>query len=267
MRYNLKEFWAFCKKIKDTELAHYASSLSFHTMLSLIPILLITFSIFTQMPVFQVYYERVQTFVFHSLIPTQQELFIQYLNQFMTNTLNMGVLGLIFVLYISVMFFFDYEKIVSKIFNVPMRRFWEAIATYWAILTLMPIGLIVSFYTSSLIQDLLAKNELSLSASLLRISSYLIIWLIFFIMYSISAKVKIQFKYALFSSFLGSLVWYLSKNIFILYVAYNKTYFTIYGSFSTLLFFFLWIYFSWLIYLYGLKICALLNETKSAEGE
>ena len=261
-----KACWTFCKKLKDTELAHYASSLSFHTILSLIPILLITFSVFTHMPSFQTYYERVQEFVFHSLIPTQQELFIQYLNQFMNNTLDMGVFGLIFVLYISVMFFFDYEKIVSKIFNVPMRRFWEAIVTYWAMLTLMPIGLIVSFYTSSLVQDVLLKNELSLSKSLLRLSSYLVIWLIFFIMYSISAKIKIHFKSALIASFVASLVWYISKNLFIFYVAYNKTYLSIYGSFSILLFFFLWIYFSWLIYLYGLKICALLNETKSAQS-
>ncbi len=261
-----EECWTFCKKLKDVELAHYASSLSFHTILSLIPILLISFSIFTKLPSFQLYYEKAQEFVLRSLIPTQQELFIQYLNQFMTNTLDMGVLGLIFVLYISIMFFLDYEKIVSKIFNVPMRRFWEAIVIYWAMITLMPLGLIVSFYTSSLLQDVLMQNELSLSKSLLQLSSYLVIWLIFLIMYSISAKIKIHFKSALLSSFVASLVWYISKNLFIFYVAYNKTYLSIYGSFSILLFFFLWIYFSWLIYLYGMKICALLNEYEATQS-
>ena len=48
----------FFKKLRDVELAHYASSLSFHTILALIPILLITFSIFTKMPLFEVYYEK-----------------------------------------------------------------------------------------------------------------------------------------------------------------------------------------------------------------
>lgn len=250
----------FFKKLKDTELAHYASSLSFHTILSLIPILLITFSIFTKMPSFQDYYEKVQVFIFNSLIPTQQEMVIQYLNQFMENTLNMGVLGLIFVLYISVMFFLDYEKIVSKIFEVPTRTFWEAIATYWTMLTLMPLGLVVSLYTSSLAQDVLLKNEVTRSINLLQFSPYFIIWLLFLIMYAISAKVKIHLKSALIASFIASLVWYISKNLFVYYVAYNKTYLTIYGSFSILLFFFLWIYFSWFIYLYGLKLCFLLNE-------
>ena len=85
-------------------------------------------------------------------------------------------------------------------------------------------------------------------------------------MYAISAKVKIHLKSALIASFIASLVWYISKNLFVYYVAYNKTYLTIYGSFSILLFFFLWIYFSWFIYLYGLKLCFLLNEKEHAKS-
>lgn len=253
----------FFKKLRDTELAHYASSLSFHTILSLIPILLITFSIFTKMPSFQSYYEKVQSFIFSSLIPTQQDIVITYLGQFMENTLNMGALGLSFVLYISVMFFLDYEKIVSKIFEVPMRSFWEAIATYWTMLTLMPLGLALSLYTSSLAQDVLSYSEITSSINLLQFSSYIIIWLLFLVMYAISAKVKIHLRSALISSFIASFAWYASKTFFVYYVAYNKTYLSIYGSFSILLFFFLWIYFSWFIYLYGLKLCFLLNEKEA----
>ena len=263
---NPKSCVEFFKKLRDTELAHYASSLSFHTILSLIPILLITFSIFTKMPSFQSYYEKVQSFIFSSLIPTQQDIVIAYLGQFMENTLNMGALGLSFVLYISVMFFLDYEKIVSKIFEVPMRSFWEAIATYWTMLTLMPLGLALSLFTSSLAQDVLSYNEITSSINLLQFSSYIIIWLLYLVMYAISAKVKIHLKSALISSFVASFVWYASKTFFVYYVAYNKTYLSIYGSFSILLFFFLWIYFSWFIYLYGLKFCFLLNEKENAQS-
>lgn len=263
----LKKWGEFFKKLKDAELAHYASSLSFHTILSLIPILLITFSIFTKMPSFQSYYEKVQAFIFNSLIPTQQDQVIGYIGEFMENTLNMGVLGLLFVLYISVMFFLDYEKIVSKIFEVPTRSFWEAIATYWTMLTLMPLGLIISLYTSSLAQDVLLKSDITSSINLFHFSSYVIIWLLFLVMYAISAKVKIHLQSALIASFVASLAWYASKSLFVYYVAYNKTYLTIYGSFSILLFFFLWIYLSWFIYLYGLKLCFLLNEIKNTKPQ
>lgn len=257
----------FFKKLKDTELAHYASSLSFHTILSLIPILLITFSVFTKMPSFHTYYDKVQSFIFSSLIPTQQDTITIYINQFMENTVNMGVIGLLFVLYISVMFFTDYEKIVSKIFETSTRNFWQALSIYWTMLTLMPLGIAFSLYTSSLAQDILAKSETTNSINFLQISPYLVIWLLFFIMYVISAKVKIHLKSALISSFITSSIWYASKTFFVYYVAYNKTYLSIYGSFSILLFFFLWIYFSWFIYLYGMKFCFLLNEKQKAKSK
>ena len=253
----------FLKKLRDVELAHYASSLSFHTILALIPILLITFSIFTKMPLFEVYYEKLQGFIFSSLIPTQQDTIIHYLRDFMTNTDNMGVMGTIFVLYISIMFFLDYEKIVSKIFEIPARGFWEALSTYWTMVTMMPLGLIIFFYSSSLVQAFLETQAITSSINIVRFSPYFIVWGLYFIMYSVSAKITVHIKSALVSSFVASLCWYLSKILFVYYITYNKTYLSIYGSFSILLFFFLWIYVSWFIYLYGLKFCFLLNEKET----
>ncbi|AFL68948.1 YihY family inner membrane protein [Sulfurospirillum barnesii] len=258
-----KECVEFLKKLRDVELAHYASSLSFHTILALIPILLITFSLFTKLPIFEVYYEKLQGFIFSSLIPTQQDVMIHYLHNFIDNTGNMGVVGLIFVLYISVMFFLDYEKIVSKIFETKARSFWEALTTYWTLVTLMPLGLIIFFYASTVVQTFLTQNEVTNSINLVRFSPYFIIWLLYFVMYSVSVKIKIHLNSVLLSSFIASLCWYISKTLFVFYVSYNQTYLSIYGSFSILLFFFIWIYFSWFIYLYGLKLCFLFNEKES----
>ncbi len=257
---DIKRAIKIVKKLKDKDIAHYASSLSFHTILSLIPILLISFSIFTKMPSFKEYYAKIQGFIFNSLIPTQQDVISGYINKFMANTGSMGAVGLIFVLYISIMFFFDYEKIVSSIFKVPTRTLWESLSTYWTMLTLMPLGLALSFYFSKIAQEILSKSQYTDSIDLYRFLPYFIIWLMFFIMYIISANTTTNKKIALFSSFIASLVWYISKTLFVYYVAYNKTYQSIYGSFSTVMFFFLWIYFSWLIYLYGIKLYCVLNE-------
>ena len=51
------------------------------------------------------------------------------------------------------------------------------------------------------------------------------------------------------TSFASSMIWYISKNLFVYYVVYNTTYTNIYGSFSTILFFVVWLYISWVIYL------------------
>ncbi|MBE0490740.1 MAG: YihY family inner membrane protein [Sulfurospirillum sp.] len=262
-----KEGFILLKRIKDPSIAHYASSLSFHTILSLIPILLISLSIFTKMPSFKENYAKIQDFIFNSLMPTQQGAIAGYINQFMDNTGNMGSTGLIFVLYVSIMFFLDYEKIIAAIFKVPKRSLWESITTYWTMLTMMPLGLAISFYLSTIIQKMFETNAYTNSINFISFVPYLIIWLLFFIMYSISANTKIHKKSALIASFFASLIWYISKSVFVYYVSYNKTYLSIYGSFSILMFFFLWIYFSWLLYLYGAKLCYILNKQKCQRDE
>lgn len=221
------------------------------------------------MPSFAEHYQKIQGFVFNSLMPSQQDVIASYLNKFLDNTGNMGSTGLIFVLYVSIMFFMDYEKIISKIYKTPRRNLWQALSTYWTILTMMPLGLALSFYFSTIVQGFLSSNEYTNSINFLSLLPYLIIWFLFFIMYTISANVRIHKRSSLIASFLASLIWYVSKTLFVYYVAHNKTYLSIYGSFSILMFFFVWVYFSWIIYLYGAKLCYLLNEyyEQSKQGQ
>lgn len=200
-------------------------------------------------------------------MPAQQDVISEYLNKFMENTGEMGTTGLIFVLYVAIMFFLDYEKIIAKIFRAKRRSLWQSLSTYWTILTMMPLGLALSFYFSSVIQNLLDTNAMTSSINFLAFLPYLIIWLLFFVMYTISANKTISRKSSLIASFGASLVWYISKNLFVFYVAYNQTYMSIYGSFSILMFFFLWVYFSWLIYLYGAKVCYVLNEKEQEDAQ
>jgi len=101
----------------------------------------------------------------------------------------------------------------------------------------------------------------------LAISSYIIAWFLFSILYLIAPNTKVKFKNAFIASFAASLVWFISKSLFFYYVTYNKTYTSIYGSFSTIMFFAIWIYLSWMIFLYGVKLTYLLNNQKKTKQE
>ncbi|WP_234697121.1 YihY family inner membrane protein [Nitrosophilus alvini] len=255
------------RKIYDTEITLYASSLSFHTIFSIIPLLLISFSIFTRLPSFQDYYEKIKDFIFSNLMPTHQEIVTKYLENFLQNSSKLGIIGFVFVIFASIMFFQNYEHIVNKIFKSRQRRFWDSLATYWTLMTLGPIALALSFYLSNFIQNLLDRFEYTNWINFLSIFPYLIIWGLFFVTYIISANTKIDPKAAGISSFIASIVWYIGKSLFVYYVLYSKTYLTIYGSSSVILFFFLWIYLSWIIFLYGLKICYVINQKESIKKE
>jgi len=193
-------------------------------------------------------------------MPASQDTVSAYIDTFLANTSKLGVIGFIFIIIASIMFFQNYEYIVGKIFKTKQKGFWSALTTYWTLITLGPMALAASIYLSVKIQHILNQSSYTSGIDFLSIFPYLIIWMLFFVTYKISTTVLIRFKAALISSFFSSLIWYIGKNIFIYYTVHNKTYATVYGSFSTLLFFFLWIYLSWIIFLYGQKLCYLLNQ-------
>jgi membrane protein len=249
------------KKIKDFfidhSLMHYSASLSFHTLLSMIPILLLSFYLFTKLHIFDTYITQVKSFVFSFIVPTNQEVFSQNIDTFMTNTSHLGIIGVVFVIYVSVMFFDDFEYVVNKIFNEKPRNFFHSIALYLTISILVPVGLSLSIFLS--VQAKLFLADFADISMITNIISYLMIWVLFFTLYKVAANTKVNFKSAFISSFLASGIWSLSKYIFVLYITYNDTYSTIYGSFSVIMFFLIWLYISWIIFLYGVKMCYYLN--------
>ena len=256
----MKKIKKLFEEIYESDIGVFAASLSFYTIFSIVPLLLVFFSIFTKMPSFEKYYDKLKHFIFNNLIPTQQETITHYLDTFLQNSSKLGMMGFIFVIVASIMFFQNYEYIVNKIFRTKPRTIWNSITTYWTLVTLAPMGLALSFYLSSKIQSTLNSYEYTSWIDFLAIFPYLIIWMIFFITYKISSTAWISPKAALISSFFASFVWDVSKNLFVYYVFYNKTYATLYGSFSSILFFLLWIYISWQIFLYGLKLCYVINQ-------
>ncbi len=255
----------FFKDLFDDKLGHYASSLSWSTLFSIIPLFVILLAIFTSMPMFHDYYNSIKSLIFSNLMPTDSKVVMTYINNFVESTDKLGMIGIGYVTFAVFMFFKNYDFIVNDIFEAPCRSLWEAFKTYLLLLLLLPVMMGSSFYLSAFMQGYLDKNSITSMIHLYTLVPYLIIWMLFYMAYQLSANIHVEFSAALISSFIASLVWYLSKSGFVFYVMHNKTYASIYGGISTLLFFFLWIYISWAIFIHGLKFCDLLNKDEDIE--
>ena len=255
----------FFRDLFDSKLGHYASSLSWSTLFSMIPLLVILLSIFTHLPLFDSVYEKVKSLIFSSLMPTDSQVVLSYIERFIESTTKLGLIGTLYVLIATVLFFKNYDYVVNDIFQAPIRSPWEALKTYTFLLLTIPTLLGSSFYLSSLLDPYLQAHQNTPLKHLYTLIPYLIVWMIFYVAYQFSANEKVRISSALTSSFIASLIWYVGKSGFIFYVLHNKTYTTIYGSIATLLFFFLWIYISWAIFIHGLKFCDLLNKEVEIE--
>ena len=261
----------FVSSFVDKELTLFAASLSFYTIFTIIPLLLIIMAILTSLPSFAEYYEKIQSFIFSNLMPVNSDTVMIQINGFLQNSSKMGAIGFLAILVSSMLFFKNFEYIANRIFHAKPRTLWESITTYWTLLTLTPIALGISFYITGYIAALMASNDLTSGLNILPLIPYIIIWGLFFLIFQIAANAKINPKASLISSFIVSVIFSVSKNAFIYYVFLNKSYTTMYGSFAILMFLFLWIYVSWIIFIYGLKLCYIIDrmykEKKSVKEE
>ncbi len=256
--YKQVKFWV--STFVDKELTLFAASLSFYTIFTIIPLLLIMLTILTSLPSFAEHYESIKGFIFSNLMPVNSELVMDKLDIFLENSSKMGMIGFAMILVASLLFFKNFEYIANKIFHAKPRTLWESITTYWTMLTLTPMALGASFYITGYIATLMASNSLTSGLNILPLVPYVIIWALFFLIFQIGANAKINPRASLISSFIISIIFSVSKNAFIYYVFMNKSYTTMYGSFAIVMFLFLWIYVSWIIFIYGLKLCYIIDS-------
>jgi membrane protein len=260
----LRQYWRFVRDffhdLFDDRLGYYAASLSWNTLFSIIPILVILLSIFTYLPIFQEFYKTIHDLILSNLMPTDSKVILYHIDTFIANAGKLGMVGAFYVLFAAVMFFKNYDYIVNDTFHTPTRRFFQALRTYAGLILAVPLLLGASFFLSALIQGYLNHTEATRWINLYYFLPYLIVWLMFYLTYQFSANKRISRRAALTSSFIASLIWQLTKSGFVYYIIHNQTYASVYGGISIVLFFFLWIYISWAIFLHGLRFCYLLDK-------
>ncbi len=250
----------FASTFIDKELTLFAASLSYYTIFTIIPLLLIMLTLLTSLPSFSEHYESIKIFLFSNLMPVNSEAVMGHIDGFLKNSAKMGVIGLVMILVASLLFFKNFEFIANKIFHAKSRTLWESVTTYWTMLTLTPIALGASFYITAKLAVVMKSNEITSGIDILPLIPHIIIWALFFLIFQIAANTKINPRASLISSLIIAIVFSISKNAFIEYVFYNKSYTTMYGSFAIMMFLFLWIYVSWIIFIYGLKLCYMINR-------
>ena len=198
----------FVTDLLDDKLGHYASSLSWSTLFSIIPLLVILLSIFTQMPYFDSIYEKVEKLIFSNLMPTDSKVIMKHINTFMENSDKLGYVGAFYVTFAAIMFFKNYDYIVNDIFSIPSRTILQAIKTYLLLIIIIPVMMAGSFFLSSFVQSYLDKSSITSIIHIYTFLPYLIVWMMFYMAYQLSANIRIEVSAAMISSFIASLVWY-----------------------------------------------------------
>ncbi|HJE03857.1 hypothetical protein AAX26_01932 [Aliarcobacter thereius] len=245
----IKKIIAGVNSFFNDDTTYFAASLSFFTIFSILPIIALAIAIVSNIPEFNSYIDTFTNFLLNFLNPTHSAEIVETLKKYISNSGELGTIGILYMLFVYIMFFKDYDYIVNKIHKTKRRAIYKSFFIYSIFFIVFP----TVFMFFNIFISLNDGNEFK------KLILFLFTWLMFFSLFKLSVNKKISLKASAISSFITLATLSITKNLFVYYVIYNKTYTTIYGSLATLLFTFFWIYISWIIYLYGIKMCHRIN--------
>ncbi|MBT3281169.1 MAG: YihY family inner membrane protein [Campylobacteraceae bacterium] len=242
----------------NDDILYYAGSLSFFTILALLPILALMIVFVSTLSIFSKQIDQFVLFALDFINPTHSEQLVLTVSGFLSNASDLGTIGLIYLIFSFILFFRDYDHIVNKIYAIEQKSFINMFLVYLVFIFLLPI--IFAVYTILVASVNIAFFDNSFFQFLL---TFIVNWIFFIFLFKISINKKISLISILISTFIVLISLSTFKELFVFYTLYNQMYASIYGSFSVLMFFFVWLYISWLIYLYGIKLSMVLNQRLS----
>ena len=127
-----------------------AASLSFTTLLSLVPLLTVSFAIFAAFPAFNGIQNQFQEFVFQNFVPTAGNTISKYFTNFTQNAGKLTALGITGLAVTAIMLLATIENCLNRIFRVQGRRSRTSrLLIFWALLTMgrLLIGMSLSLST------------------------------------------------------------------------------------------------------------------------
>jgi membrane protein len=230
-----------------------AASLSFFTIFAIIPSLQIMIYLFNEINVLSNLLTSDTNFIFSILIPTGQEMVKTYLSSFLANTEKMGAVGVIYIIITSILFYFNYDQILKSIFKPSNYKLKHMVINYFTLMMVTPLLLVSTLLLTPQVSSALSIVGLDNVVRSDVMTVFFLTYVLFFINFAITPQSGIKIRHILLSSLVATLSWEVAKVLFIYYVKLNSTYITLYGSMSVVLLFFLWVYISWIIFLYGIK--------------
>ena len=122
----------------NDDTTYYAASLSFFTIFSILPIIALLIAIISNFSEFENYLEIFTSYIFSLINPTHSKEIVDALKNYISNSNKLGLLGTIYMLFVFIMFFKDYEYIVNKIHKAKRKPIHISFLFYSVYLIFIP---------------------------------------------------------------------------------------------------------------------------------
>jgi membrane protein len=257
--------FAVMRRFVEDRCMQTAGSLTFTTLLSLVPLVTVTLSVLSLFPAFQELTGDLRNLLMGQLMPTSGELVQRYLLQFSEKASRLTLFGSLWLLVTAVMTLATIDRALNGIWRTRRHRNTVMVfMVYWALLTLGPLLLGAAIAGSTYLYAVYKAHVYEGVAHysdwlLLRMIPLLLETVVFFMLFVLVPRVRVRLRDALIGALLTAVLFEIAKRGFAMYVSQFKNYELVYGAFSAIPIFLIWLYLSWLIVLVGAEVTACLG--------
>lgn len=254
------------RRARQERLAQVAGSLTFTTVLSIVPFGAVSFALFTRFPIFERFERAFEDHLLKSMLPADISLTVlKTLEQFAANANGLTWAGSLFVLATAMALLLTVENALNQIWQVKRARpFFKRVGLYLLMLALGPPLLGASLWATStllsasmgLIGALPPSARIVLNLGPVVLGAVALAAMFYFV-----PNTRVRRRDAIVGGLLASIAFELGKRGFASYVLKIPTYKAVYGAFAAFPVFLLWVYFSWLVTLAAALVTANLART------
>ena len=248
-------------RFRDDRLGLTAGSLTFTTLIALVPLVTVMLAAFSIFPMFGDFQQALETYFLQSLVPDNiARPVLQALTQFAAKASQMGGVGLVLLVVTALALVLTIDRTLNAIWRVRTpRSIAQRLLVYWTGLTLGPLALGVSLWLASLAMgsgggvfgQLPGGLDLLLDALKFALLATAMAGLFHYV-----PNTAVRWRHAWAGGLFVAAGFELAKQALAWYVSAVPSFSIIYGAFATVPILLLWIYLGWVIVLLGAVIAA-----------
>ncbi|HXE22589.1 MAG TPA: YihY family inner membrane protein [Rhodoferax sp.] len=256
------------ERFREDRLGLTASSLTFTTLIAMVPFFTVVLAVFTAFPMFSHLQRVLQRWLVGSLIPDNiARQVLGYLTQFAGQASRLGAAGLAVLLVTAIAMILTIDRTLNNIWRVRRPRpLAQRVLIYWAAITLGPLLLAASLTLTSYVVSA-SRGVVGAMPGGVRL---LLDGLEFFLlaggiaaMYHYVPNTQVRRGHAWAGALFAAAGIELAKKLLVLYLAAVPAYSMVYGAFATLPILLVWVDVAWIIVLVGAVIAAYLPSLLS----
>ena len=256
------------RRWKEDRCPQIAGSLTYTTLLALVPIFTIVVALLSTTPFFGEVMAKIKLFLRMNLLPDIADTITNvYMLEFAHNARRLTAVGVAGVFVVAVWMMLIMDRSLNAIWRVRQTRpLWMSVVGYMAVVVVGPILLVVSVSVTTYIMSL-SGDVTALSPAhvmLLHVVPIAMSGLAFFLMYRIIPHRHVPWKHAALGGLVAAVLFESAKQLFAFYVHTSPTYNVVYGAFAAVPLFLIWIYISWLVVLFGAELTASASYWRNA---